>query len=293
MISLIEADDELPGNLANLQKDLNEAVQSESATEGERAPVEGSAPAKTVRTIEVNDEELPENLRGKDVRDIVRMYQESQSTIGRMANDLGTQRKLTDRLLDLKRDEDLQRNGAPAKVQVSGTELLDNPTEAIERIVASRLAAVEEKTQAELAAIHAQRAAEQFMSRHPDVQTVGADPEFQAFVQATPYRASRAVQASKGDWSAADELMSEFKDRRASRTAPKVEDTKELQEKKNLEAANKAALESGTSASKPSTGGKILRRVDLLKLQMEQPDVYYDEATQAVILKAYAEKRVK
>lgn len=289
MISLIDAE-EVPGNLSQLQKDLTEAVAADvDVTDNVQAP----ASQPKVRTIEVNDDELPENLRGKDFKDVVRMLSDSQSTIGRMANDLGTQRKLTDRLLDLKRENDLHSNGAPAqKVQVNSSELLDNPTEAIERIVAARLAEQNQKTQAEIDALHQQRAAESFLSRHPDYQTVAASADFQQFVQATPYRQRVALTAAKGDWSSADELMSEYKDRQASRTvAAKTE--KEVKEKNNLEAANKASLESGTSANKSSGGGKILRRVDLLKLQMEQPDVYYDEATQAVILKAYREGRVK
>ena len=289
MISLIEADEaDVTGNLDSLRKNLTEDVDVESAIE---TPAEAAKPK--VRTIEIIDEELPENLRGKDVRDIVRMYQDSQSTIGRMANDLGTQRKLTDRLLDLKRDEDLQRNGAPAKVQVSGTELLDNPTEAIERVVAARLAAVESKTAEEIATLRAQREAENFMSRHPDFNQIGADPEFQAFVQATPFRQRAAFAASKGDWSSADELITEFKDRRKVVAARKQAEEEEVTDK-NLDAANKASLESGTSAnSRPTKSGKIYRRVDLLRLQMEKPDEYYDEATQAVIMKAYREGRVR
>lgn len=290
MISLIEADEIPTGNLDQLRKDLTEAAAEQTSDVSETP----EAAKPKVRVLEVNDDELPENLRGKSFTDVVRMYKESQSTIGRMANDLGTQRQLSDRLLNLKRESDLQSNGGVAapKVQVNSSELLDNPTEAIERIVTARLDEATKKTQAELDALRTQREAEAFMSRHPDFQDVGKDPDFQSFVQATPLRQRAAVAASRGDWASADELMTEYKDRRDALKGRKKTEEEEVADK-NLDAANKATLEGGASASKPSKGGKILRRVDLLRMQMERPEEYYDEATQAVIMKAYQEGRVK
>lgn len=291
MIALIDADEPTVGTLDSFQKELQQAVAEDAP--GTEDGTDEQTPAKKVRTIEVNDDELPDNLKGKDVKDLVRMYQDSQSTIGRMANDLGTQRKLTDRLLDLKREEDLQRNGAPAKVQVSGTELLDNPTEAIDRIVAARLAEQEQATAARIAKLEGQSAAQQFASRHPDWQQIAADQNFHQFVQGSSYRQRVAASAANGDWSAAEELVSEYKDRQQV-VATKQKTEKEVKEKTNLDAAKAASLESGTSANKSSgSGGRIWRRVDLLRMQMERPEEYYDEATQAVIMKAYREGRVK
>src|SRR5688500_15488532 len=107
MISLIDADEDIPGNLSQVKKDLGDAI-TESALAASPKNDATATPAKKTRVIEVNDEELPENLRGKDVKDLVSMIKDSQSTIGRMANDLGQQRALTDRLLDLKRQSDLR-----------------------------------------------------------------------------------------------------------------------------------------------------------------------------------------
>ena len=127
-ITLVEAEEDVAGNLSQVEKDLRESIAAREAGGNAPAPDE-PVKTKSVRTVEVNDEELPENLRGKSVADIVRAYQESQSTIGRMANDLGTQRKLTDRLLDLKRESDLSGNGRVREpVKVNSTELLDDPT---------------------------------------------------------------------------------------------------------------------------------------------------------------------
>lgn len=284
MISLIESEDEVPGNSERLLSDLKESAVVDEGRSAEE-------PAKPkVRTLEINDEELPENLRGKTVADYVRMIQESQSTIGRMANDLGTQRKLTDRLLDLKRENDLQQHTPPAP-KVSGTELLDNPTEAIEQVVKAVIARQEQETVQRVQQLEGTVAAQAFYSRHSDWQQISADPEFHSFLQSTPYRQRVAADAARGDWGAADELVTEYKDRRSLRAAA-VTKSKEEKEKGNLEAANKASLES-SSAPGARKGGKILRRIDLLKLQMEQPEVYYDEETQRTIMRAYAEGRVK
>lgn len=289
MISLIEAEEDTSGNLDQLTKDLRSMADASEAVR-EEALTEGTAPAAKpkVRVVEVNDEELPENLRGKSVTDLARIIQESQSTIGRMANDLGTQRKLTDRLLDLKRESDLQTHTPPAP-KVSGTDLLDNPTEAIEQVVKAVMARNEAETTKRVQQLEGTVAAQQFYSKHSDWQQISVDPEFQTFLQSTPYRQRVAGQAAQGDWGAADELVTEYKDRKALRAGAK---SKKEQEDSNLEAANKASLESGASVPR-AKGGKILRRVDLLRLQQEQPEVYYDDEMQRIIMKAYAEGRVK
>lgn len=285
-ISLIEAEEVPTGNLSQIEKDLREGIAL-SAVPSEPGK-EPAAPAKSVRTVEVNDEELPENLRGKSVADLVRMLQDSQSTIGRMANDLGTQRKLTDRLLDLKRESDLSRARAPEPVKVDSNELLENPTQAIQRVVQSSLEQERASLQEEIAQIRVSQAAQSFLSRHPDYQSYVGNEDFVSWARATPYRSNRADAAAQGDYSAADELLTEFKDRQTSRK-PKEEPKPDA----NLEKAKAASLERGQSASARSTSKKIYRRVELLQLQQQNPELYYDDATQREIMLAYAEGRVK
>lgn len=287
-ISLIEADEEVAGNLSQFEKDLREGIALTAQNDAPE-PDKQQAPEKKARVIEVNDDELPENLRGKDIKDLVRMLQESQSTIGRMANDLGTQRKLTDRLLDLKRESDLSGNRSrPEPVTVDSNELLENPTQAIERVATARVSAATKELQDEIALIRAQQSAQSFVAHHPDYQQYVGNEEFVSWARATPYRSSRADAAMSGDYGAADELLTEFKDRLSYRKAKE-----EPKPDANLEKAKAAGLERGTSAGSRSSSKKTYRRVELLQLQMSNPELYYDDATQKEIMLAYAEGRVK
>lgn len=284
MINLIETDEVETGNLSKLEHDLKEAV-----TQGRNTNTKDEQHRK-VRTVEVDDEKLPERMRGKSVEDIIEMYRNLEAEKGRMANDLGVQRKLTDRLLDLKRDSDLQNNSVRTKVEVQSTELLENPTAAIEKV----LEASDRNSEyvGRLQKLESQLAAQAFVNKHSDYQTVANDPEFSNWVQASPYRQKAAATALKGDWQAADELVSTYKEvRNARKSSTQVEEEKE--DKSVLEAAKNASLERGSGADKRSTSGKIYSRAALLELQMYHPEQYYDEATQAEIIKAYQEKRVR
>ena len=122
MVGIVEIE-EVPGNIVQLEKDLAEAVIQ---------PANSESPAPAAATP-AGDERLPPKLRGKKLEDIVDMYTNLESQMGRMANDLGQQRKLTDRLLDLKRETDLQSQ-TPPRVDLKGADLLENPTEALDRL---------------------------------------------------------------------------------------------------------------------------------------------------------------
>ena len=290
MVSLIDAD-ETPGNLERVKKELSEAVQLRSLSDDTNENVDsGTGQPAHRRTVEINDDELPENLRGKSYMEVVGLLRESQSTIGRMANDLGTQRKLTDRLLDLKRESDLGRNGAPEAPKLTANDVLDNPTDSIGRVVEARVTRAQEVTAERLAQLEAQIQAQAFLTKHGDWTSVTQEAGFTAFVQATPYRARLAEQARSGNWSAADELLSEYKDRKSAMTArgTKMKDD-------NVEAARSASLESGSGerSARGKSMGKIFRRTDLLKLQIEDPESYYDDGFQREIILAYQEGRVK
>jgi hypothetical protein len=131
MSSLVDIAEDTPGNLTSLEADLTAAVTASQSEPVKAAPV-GTTTSQTSA--------LPEKLRGKSLEDIANMYVNLESTYGRMANDLGQQRKLTDRLLDLKRVEDLGKQ-QPKAVEVSTSEFLEKPTETLEKFVSSREAA--------------------------------------------------------------------------------------------------------------------------------------------------------
>jgi hypothetical protein len=206
-----------------------------------------------------------------------------------MANDLGTQRKLTDRLLDLKRDTDLHSNGAPQKVEIKSSELLENPTAALEKFTQAR----ESENQKRLAELEARLAAQSLIQSHPDYLDIAQSQEFAQWVQASPTRVRAVAAAQAGDWSAAGDLLSEYKSQRKAQVDS--EETEEGDDEQQARAAaKKATLESNSQGNAGAKkGGKIYRRSDLMRLRAERPDIWENEEFQAEIIRAYAEKRVK
>jgi hypothetical protein len=268
------------GNLSQVEKDLSEAVAARSTGK----PVQ----KQKANASDDEDVSLPPKLRGKTREQIAEMYANLESAHGRMANDLGTQRKLTDRLLDLKRDTDLQNN-APPKVEIKSSELLENPTAALERFSQAR----ESENQARMAELEARLAAQSLMNQHPDYLEVAQSQEFAQWVQASSIRVRAAHAARSGDWSAAADLLSEYKAQAKTRVNDDA-DAEEDDEQKARTAAQKAALESNSQGNAGAKkAGKIYRRADLMRLRAERPDVWENEDFQREILIAYNENRVK
>jgi len=285
MVGIVEIE-EVPGNIAQLEKDLAEAVVQPAAT-----------PAQTPATpTPAVDDRLPPKLRGKKLEDIVEMYTNLESQYGRMANDLGQQRKLTDRLLDLKRETDLQSQ-TPPRVDLKGADLLENPAEALDRFLAAREASRTNETAQRLQELELRLARQTFTQRHPDYEQYSADQGFHAWVASSPYRQRVGQAAAQGDLGAADELLTEYKERqKAGASVPTPTPKPPVND--GLAAARAASLESsaapsGDGAGRGKVAGKVYRRADLLLLKMQKPDVYYDDTFQAEILRAYSEGRVK
>jgi hypothetical protein len=273
------------GDLSQLEKDLSEAVSVRKGASDTKKQKQQNAGDSSNDDV---DAALPPKLRGKTREQIADMYANLESTYGRMANDLGTQRKLTDRLLDLKRDTDLGNNGQPAKVEIKSSELLENPTAALERFHEGR----DRQAAQERAEMEAKLAAHAVMTQHPDYVAVAQSPEFAEWVQASPIRIRAVKAAQNGDWSAAGDLLTDYK---AQRPATKVDEEEEIDDDAAArKAAKKASLESNSQGT-PSTGkkGKVYKRADLMRFRAEHPDKWEDPDFQAEIISAYNEGRVK
>lgn len=282
--TIVETVEEVRGDLNQLENDLSQAATQRKAQAGSTKPTQQQAPS--------NDEDkLPPKLRGKTPEQIAEMYTNLESAYGRMANDLGTQRKLTDRLLDLKRENDLGQNGAPQKVEVKSADLLENPTATLERFSQAR----EQQSAQRLADLEARLAAQSLQIAHPDYLQVAQSNEFAEWVQASPLRVRAALAAQQGDYSAASDLLTDFKTSAKKPQAQKQQtDETEDEGQQQRSVAQKASLESsGQSNAGVKKAGKIYRRADLMRLRAERPDAYYDEDFQNEILIAYNEGRVK
>lgn len=276
-------------DLNQLEKDITESISA-------KAP-DGEDPNAASTT---DDAERPDWIEEKfwtgDAEASAKKQHDAyislQSAHGRMANDLGTQRKLTDRILNLeeKRTNDLEQN-TPDPITISGADLLDKPTETLERFLDSRDNTAQDANSVRLDALEAGLAQERFVMRHTDFNEVANSPEFNDWVGKTAYRLNLASAAQQGNWQAATALLDEFKAGRPATTADPIVDDKAADAL--TEEARAAALESTSSSSDPAKGGKIYSRAALMELRLKKPATYADEAFQAEIMQAYREGRVK
>lgn len=277
-----EAELGLPGNSASVVEQLTEAVAvpdpAASVVPDDVAP----APAA-----------LPEKYAGKTVEDIVAMHQNLESAYGRMANDLGTQRKLTDQLLDLKREEDLTRN-SPEPLAIDSGDLFDNPTEIVGKVVDAKVKGMTDEAINRISALEGQLAEERFLTKHSDFNDITASGEFNDWLSRSPIRLQYGQAAAQGDYSAAMALLDDYKDYQSHVTPPQAPATTSTQQDP-LHAARQAALETGKSstASAAKATGKIYRRADLIDLKLRDPETYNSPDYQAEIVRAYQEGRVK
>jgi len=269
-----------PDDLATLEKDLREAVTVASTPAKQPAQKQASDASQA----DVSEDDIPVKLRGKSTPEVYKMYKDLESDRGRLANDLGVQRQLTDRLLDLKRGNDLTQHTPPQQqsrpaLTVKSDELLEDPTGTIDKMVTTRLAETRDQLNQRLSSLEVSLAQGRLASKHPDYLEYPNNSDFVDWVKQSPIRSRVAALAAQGDAQAIDELLTEYK----GRAKQDVSET--------TDAARKAALE-GTSPQKAS-GGKEYSRAAIMRMRIERPDLYSSPAFQAEITKAYAEKRVK
>lgn len=281
------------GNSERARKALTEDVEG-AGTETETASPVVSGNESPLETVLAGDT-VPEKFRGKKLTDVLESYSNLESRMGAMANDLGVQRQLTDRLLNLKRDDDLKRNTPPArqKPEVTASELLDRPAETLDRVLTQREQSINEAVDRRLAQLQISQAEANFKRNHGDFQQIVNDPAFGDWLRKSPIRLRAAAAANSGDWTIADELFADYKAERGASASTRQ--TASSSSRQNLEAARSATLESSTGAQGSDGGkkGKIYSRADLMRLRIEDPEAYYDDDFQAKILKAHQEGRVR
>ena len=224
--------------------------------------------------------EIPEKYKGKNLEDIVRMHQEAEKLIGRQAQEVGEVRRLADELLKQKLSQ--TATNAPSK-QETEIDFFEDPKLAVQNAVANHpdvLAAKQASQQ-----FKQMQTQSMLNKKHPDFAEVVRDGEFIEWVKGSPLRLNMYAMADAGyDFTAADELLTTFKQIRTSKTAQTTEAGNSVR-KQNLKAA--AVDVGGTGESSK----KVYRRADLIRLRMTDPNRY--EALQNEIMAAYSEGRVK
>lgn len=252
----------------------NEELSQQSELEAEEQKEEQAAQAAAPEV------EIPEKYKGKSLEDIVKMHQEAERLIGRQAQEVGEVRRLADELL---KQQLSQKKEVQPEVKPQEVDFFEDPQAAVKKavethpdVLAAKQAAMQMKqVQSQAMLLH----------KHPDFADVVRDPEFIEWVKGSPMRLNMyALADAQYDVSAADELLSTFKQIRTNKSK-QVAESAATTRNQTLKAA--AVDVGGTGESSK----KVYRRADLIRLRMTDPDRYM--AMQEDIMSAYAEGRVK
>ena len=224
-------------------------------------------------------DDLPEKYKGKSIKEVVSMHQEAEKLIGTQGSEVGELRKVVDTYIASQTVPSQTPKEAPPEI-----DFFEDPKGAVNQaiethpeVIEARQQAQESKRQASLSTLQA---------KHPDMQDVLAAPGFSEWIKASPVRLELYARADRNfDFEAADELVSNFKERSAMAQQTVVTETAARQQ-----AVRQASTGSVTGAN-TSGAKRIYRRTDIIKLMKTDPDRY--EALNEEITLAYAEGRVK
>jgi hypothetical protein len=239
--------------------------------------------ATAAATAEESDFSMPEKFAGKSAEEIVQSYTELEKELGRKNNEVGELRKLTDQYLhqELSRQPtDKEDPTTKEDTSIGFDDLVDNPTEVIDKVVAKKLEGVEKRFD-ELTA--AQRA-EKFFAANQDYNEISQSQEFYNWVNTSPYRARQLAAAQSGDFDAAEDLLQGFRD--TAQVAK--EEAQTAEQNKRDEQLRQASSESAGTGASPD---KIYSRSKLMAMYINDPAKY--ASMREEIDRAYAEGRVK
>ena len=229
---------------------------------------------------------VPSKFANKSTEEIIDSYTNLEKELGRKAQEVGELRKLSDSFLqaEVARTNNPQNNTPLETEDNAEIDFFDNPNKAVNDMIEKHPRFQEfQQFQAQQAQAGAKAQLEQ---KHPDFTDVVQDKGFQEWVQDSPIRMQMFQAADSYNFDAANELLSNWKDRSM------ISKTQEV--KQQAETNRKDALKAGStesrSSSASSAGGKTYRRADLIRLKMENPSRY--ESLEDDIFAAYADGRV-
>lgn len=220
---------------------------------------------------------VPDKYKGKSIEELVRMHQEAEKVIGRQGSETGELRKIVDEFI-LSKTQNKEEPSPAEEVDFFG-----NPEQAVNQYISKHPSIQKiEKTseEARQRTVH-----DQLQRRHPDMNEIVVDENFQSWVGKSKVRTDMLRRADvEFDFELADELLTLWKERKgAAQTANDAEKTA------RKESVKKASTGGATGSGEKSK--KMYRRADIIELMQRNPDRY--EAMQDEITLAYREGRVK
>jgi len=261
---------------------LNDLIEEDGTPIDELEEQHDEVAVEVASETPVVDEAIPEKFRGKSSKDIAESYINLEREYGKKAQEIGELRKLTDQILQ-QQINSTTRKEEPKEEVVDDSDFFVDPQAAVQRAIANhpKIKQYEQQTEAALRQANLQK----FEGKHSDYKDVLQEQDFQNWISSSPVRQRLFAQAnSQYDFDAADEIFSQYKERKQYMSGAKE------QLKDNRDAALKSAsVPTGNNSAESSK--KVYRRTDLIRLKMTDPNRY--DALSEEIQKAYAEGRVK
>lgn len=244
------------------------------------------------------ENELPEKYRGKTAAEIAQMHMNAEQELGRVRNEVGTYRGLVSDLTSLQHKPQESKPVEQAKVDVSGDELLGDPSGAIDKVVTHRLserdAREAEIRQSEAATVETNA----LLAAYPNLDKIVASPEFQQFAARTPSRQQDFYTAANAEGleqvRAARRLMEDFEDFNSQSTAPREPEAAAagtpVQAQTPVQQAANVSTEGAGSTGAVSTA-PLIYETDVIKLINSDPNKYRSPSFQKELTTAMREGR--
>lgn len=265
------------------QSETNEQLDAiptdEQALSTEELVTDLTPSADTLAPAGTPPDDVPDKYRGKSIKEVISMHQSAEQLIGSQGSEVGELRKVVDTYITSQ-----MANNAPAEAPPEEIDFFEDPKGAVNQAIENHPEVVEARQQAQ--DMRRTTSLTQLQAKHPDMQSVLQAPAFAEWVKGSPVRLELYQRADKQyDFNAADELVSNFKERSAVAQQAVQTETQARQQ------AVRAASTGSTTGANTSGARKIYRRADIIKLMKNDPDRY--EALNEEIMAAYAEGRVK
>jgi hypothetical protein len=261
-------------------------------SEGEQA-VPAPTPENGAAENQNQDPALPEKYQGKSAAEVAEMHMNSEKRLGQLQNEVGQLRGLVQDLAQVQRQAQ-PTTPDPVPVDVSGDDLIQNPSEAIRKVVQPLLQqqAQADEPSASDVADSALLAMEQnaLVNDFGDVATIAQSQEFQDFCARTSSRQAdfqRACDSSLGvgQVQAARRLLEDYTDFRASLPSTEAQKTQSV-----VEQAKKVATEGAGPAGAVATTDPIYE-ADVVAMINSNPEKYRSPSFQKQLHAAIREGR--
>jgi len=273
-------------NFTEAQEESNEEVvdlfEEQNTEPPEEQTPEPEGEETPVAEQPEDEEDIPSKYKGKNLKDIVKMHQEAEKLIGRQAQEVGEVRKLADELI--KRQLQTATKQPEEATKEDETDFFEDPKKAVQKEVEKHPAVLQARQAAQ--ELKKMQTLQQLQSVYPNLKEIVTDPEFAAWIKASPVRTRLYITAeNQYDYEAATELLDTW----SQLSAKKQEATQVKEQNKQVRAKTlkAATVDTGTVGLESK---KTYRRADLIRLQIQDPDRY--SQMQDEIMSAYAEGRV-